>query len=64
MINLCKFAILNIRCRGRVARQWSATPSTAVRIRSTPQKRFKKLKRFFLYPLFKNCFFITIMQLG
>ena len=24
--------------RGRVARQWSATPSTAVRIRSIPQE--------------------------
>ncbi len=25
--------------RGRVARQWSATPSTAVRIRSRPQEK-------------------------
>ena len=27
--------------RGRVARQWSATPSTAVRIRSIPQKELQ-----------------------
>lgn len=28
------------RYRGRVARQWSAKPRTAVRIRSVPQNRF------------------------
>ena len=37
-----------------MARQWSAKPSTAVRIRSTPQKRFNLLKRFLLQETFPN----------
>ncbi len=47
-----------IGCRGRVARQWSATPSTAVRIRSTPQKNpVKFLQDFFIQILILVLFF-------
>lgn len=40
--------------RGRVARQWSAKPSTAVRIRSEPPKSLSEIRKTFLLQISSN----------
>ena len=52
LMKFTKFAHQQKWSRGRAARQWSATPSTAVRIRSRPQQKN-------LFIIYVEVFFMT-----